>query len=40
MADGITEALLEMHYRRAIAKHFEDTLGARFLRLPKTVNER
>ncbi len=33
--DDITETLLEMHFHRAIVKCFEDTFGAKFLRLLK-----
>jgi hypothetical protein len=35
MSDIITEALLEMHFHRAIVEHFTDVFGASFLRLLK-----
>ena len=37
----VTETLLEMHFHRAIVKSFQDTYGAKFLRLlkPSTRNE-
>ncbi|MFX0198020.1 MAG: hypothetical protein ACFFCW_18020 [Candidatus Hodarchaeota archaeon] len=35
MSDIITEALLEMHFHRAIIQHFESIYGANFLRLLK-----
>jgi hypothetical protein len=39
--EDVTETLLEMHFHRAIVKCFEDTFGAKFLRLlkPSTKSE-
>lgn len=39
--EDITETLLEMHFHRAIVKTFEETFGAKFLRLlkPSTQSE-
>jgi len=35
MSEEVTEALLELHYHRAIVDTFTDVLGARFLRMLK-----
>ena len=35
MSEEVTEALLELHYHRAIVDTFTDVSGARFLRMLK-----
>lgn len=39
MSDIITEALLEMHFYQAQAKHFETVFGANFLRILKPTTQ-